>query len=224
MCGTSRCGDFSHPHSVVLFRLKVLLIGSQACSRHLVQSSVWTIVSCPDCFFLCFGWGKRVRCNSNSRFVLNPQIQEIVWRAVNKQLTIKSIMFSCSLHLLQYSLRTHNCCSRWLKHVNILSVACLLPFKQSPEPGDLERNGYWSYTKPLFPTQNTGKKGLGLGMSRAMSQVSMCMAAWAWPDGCFSRCYALITACWCNLATLYIFPYRLFAVKPPFCKSILLLI
>ena len=32
------------------------------------------LVSCPDRFFLCFGWGERVWCNSNSRFVLNPQI------------------------------------------------------------------------------------------------------------------------------------------------------
>jgi len=39
---------------------------------------------CPDCFFLCFGWGKRVWCNSNSCFVLNPQILGIVWRTVNK--------------------------------------------------------------------------------------------------------------------------------------------
>ena len=37
-----------------------------------------TLVSCPDRFFLCFGWRKRVWCNSNSRFVLNPQILGIV--------------------------------------------------------------------------------------------------------------------------------------------------
>ena len=51
------------------------------------------LVSCPDRYFLCFGWGKRVWCNSNSRFVLNPHILGIIWRAENKPPTMKSIVF-----------------------------------------------------------------------------------------------------------------------------------
>jgi len=55
-------------------RLRVLLTVTQC---YLLLPSV-ALVSCPDRFFLCFGWGKRVWCNSNSSFVLNPQILGIV--------------------------------------------------------------------------------------------------------------------------------------------------
>ena len=65
----------------------------------------------------------------------------------------------------------------------------------------------------LFSHPKQRKKRSGNETIWAMAQVNMFMAAWAWPDG---RWYVLITACWCNLATLYIFPYRLLAVKPLF--------
>jgi len=50
-----------------------------------------------------------------------------------------------------------------------LLAACFLPFKQSSESGDSEQSGYWSYTRPFFPTQNTGKSGLGTRLSRIYS-------------------------------------------------------
>ena len=71
----------------------------------LILPGIFNIVSCPDRFFLCFGWGKRVWCNSNSCFVLNPQIQGIVWRAENNRQHWNRLS-SCSLHLAQYLLRT----------------------------------------------------------------------------------------------------------------------
>ena len=62
-----------------------------------------------------------------------------------------------ALYSREYLFRACNCKSRWLKHVNILSMACLLPFKQSPESGDPEWNGYWSYTRPFSPPKTQEK-------------------------------------------------------------------
>ena len=73
-------------------------------------------------------------------------------QAVNK-------MLACFNHLLQQGLISSEYWTRCKEQV--LLAACLLPCKQSPESGDSERNGYWSYTKPFPPTQNTGKSGLG---------------------------------------------------------------
>ena len=69
----------------------------QPCKTQLLLPSE-PVVSCPDCFFLCFGWGKRVWCNSNSLFVLNPQILGIVWRPENKPWTrcLHVLITSCS--------------------------------------------------------------------------------------------------------------------------------
>jgi len=69
-------------------------------------------------------------------------------------------MVSCFNHLLQLTLSSEQILSQvqgTRKQSISLLAACFLPFKQSPESGDSEQNGYWSYTRPFFPTQNTGK-------------------------------------------------------------------
>jgi len=80
-------------------------------------------------------------------------------------------MVSCFNHLLQLTLSSEQILSQvqgTRKQSISLLAACFLPFKRSPETGDSEPNGYWSYTRPFSPTQNTGKSGLSTRLARSV--------------------------------------------------------